>query len=715
MNNKPLECIVNLQANEYVSLICDDLDKDLITSIEMNKCQLIGVFSPPSTGKTTMINDRAKRNCDIGIYTIVVSPTILLNDKINSVLDGAKNFDGVKFEDATKQIIVATPEGLENVISILEKNNLYFVIEIDEVHERIDSANTRPKFVNIDKALESKYCLLATMYTGTPDAIEKFYPFTKIYRINKKGKAITNNPKIINVDSVTDKSVKDILEYSYLNFRNDKGQIFAFINDKKKHLYLEDNLDTEIFKHDNSSDILYISANTKESSLVREIIRTKKVPEQYRMIIVTSSASTGIEFELNNPATVLAFCNNYTFNIRQEVQSTIRVRTDIDNLIFVKPSDKGNAQSVDYDIFFNEKMNKYIELLNSKIVFWESFKDNAYIKSHGALTKERFLKLMVFANDDEDYEIEEFCSKALVYDAENDTFKIDMALLHKYISDEYADMVLKNTEFFIDTMKKQCSHFDLKKSEFEVLNYNDLFINNHMLEAIQEVLEPLPNNTDNLKENSNEEDTKSIIKNKKDKLKECETSLDNIINIILEEGVAPSRSLHKEAYILLEDLKATDSTYKALEELLIVTTNQEDRRMYIEKYLDCETTTKINSYKKEEIRKTQMPTVYKLVEENNMKEIKKQPSAVKEKCYILKFYKKGTDSRYPYRKVTVNNNTQKELFSYLQTQGLYKDKEFTSTTEKKLLKSLDDLFIFESSKSKSKSKSNSRRISSLRY
>ena len=90
---------------------------------------------------------------------------------------------------------------------------------------------------------------------------------------------------------------KDILEYSYLNFRNQKGQVFAFINDKKKHSYIEDNLDTEIFKYDNSTDILYISAKTKDTKVVRDIIETKKVPDKYRMIIVTSSASTGIEFE----------------------------------------------------------------------------------------------------------------------------------------------------------------------------------------------------------------------------------------------------------------------------------------------------------------------------------------------------------------------------------------------------------------------------------
>ena len=605
-----------------------------------------------------------------------------------------------------------------SVVSILEGKRLYFVLEVDEIHERIDSADTRPFFNNIDKAKDSKYCIMTTVFTGTPQAIERFYPFTKIYDIKKEGKNIANNPKVINVSSMTEKSIKDILEHSYLNFRNQKGQVFAFINDKKKHSFIEENIDTDIFKHDNSTDILYISAKTKDTKVVKDIIKTKKVPDKYRMIIVTSSASTGVEFELNNPATVLAFCNNYTFNVRQEVQSTVRVRTDIDNLIFVKPSDKGDIKSISYNVFFGNKIARYKDILNRKISFWERLKHDDYIKSYGDKTKEGIMQLMNFGNTDEDYNIEEFCSKALIYDCESDTFSIDDALLHKYISDEYADMVLKNTDFFIDTMKEQCTHFNLKQSKFEILDYDNLFKDDKLLEAIQEVLEPLPEkSTDVDKENNKDKkDKRTIIGNSKDKLKKCETSYNNIISIILEEDALPSRSLHKDAYNSIDELKTLDTTYKALKELLILTTNNENRERYLTEYLDGASTTKLNAYKKEMNKKMQIPIAHDLVETNNIQEIKKQPVAVQEKCHTLIFYKKGTDTRYPYRKVTVNDKTQRELFNHLQTQGLYEDNEFTDDIEKHLNKLVDELFNLESTKSKSKSKSKtiSKRISSLK-
>lgn len=714
MNNKQTRFVVDLQQDEYVSLIADYLDKDLIASIETNKKQLIGVFAPPNAGKTTLMHNRAKRNRDVGIYTVIVSPTILLNNKISVDLDNAKSFDGCKFDDATKHIIVSTPESLMNVISVLEDKKLYFTLEVDEIHERVDSVDTRPLFANIDKAKDSKYCILTTVYTGTPKVIERFYDFTKIYEIKKEGKSIANNPKVITVSSMTEKSIKDILEYSYLNFRNQKGQVFAFINDKKKHSYIEDNLDTEIFKYDNSTDILYISAKTKDTKVVRDIIETKKVPDKYRMIIVTSSASTGVEFELNNPATVLAFCNNYTFNIRQEVQSTVRVRSDIDNLVFIKPDDKGDIKPISYDVFFDNKIARYKDILNKKINFWEKIKHDDFIKSHGTKTKEGIMQLMNFGNTEEDYRIEEFCSKALIYDCESDTFRIDNALLHKYISDEYADMVLKNTDFFIDTMKEQCTHFNLKQSKFEILDYDNLFKDDKLLEVIQEVLEPLPEIT--IDKEKDKKDKKSIIENNKNKLKKCETSYQNMISIILEEDALPSRCLHKDAYNSIEELKILDTTYKALKELLVLTTNNENKERYLKEYLDGVSTTRLNTYKKEMYRNIQIPVARDLAEANDIQEIKKQPVAVQEKCHTLIFYKKGTDARYPYRKVTINDKSQRELFRYLQTQGLYEDDEFTDNIEKHLNKLIDELFNLESikSKSKSKSKSISKRISSLK-
>lgn len=721
MDSKPIERVINLKEHEYVSAISDELDEDLIHGIETWKKSIIAVFSPPGTGKTTAICNRAKRFSGYGINTIIVGPTVSLDLKINEELKGAQNFNGEKFEDATKTTVVSTPESLDNALSMYEKNGLYYLAEIDEIHERIDSIDTRPKFANIDKLINSEYCLGVIMHTGTPDAIRDFYDFTKIYTINKKGKKVFNNPKILNVDKMTNQSVKDILEYSYVNFRNTEGQIFAFINDKAKHSYIEENIDLDIFNQnifDDKSKILYISSLNKDTELVREIIKTKKVPPQYKMIIVTSSVSIGVEFELDNPATVLVFCNNYTFNIRQEIQSTIRVRTNIENLIFVKPSDKNKESSyIEFSKYLNKKLKKYTEILEAKINFWETFKNSDYIQKFGGATKEKFINLMNFGKEEEDYQIEEFCSKALIYNPQEDTFKIDKALLYKYISNEYADMIIKNTKDFEILMRNKCTHFNFSNQEFEILNYNDLFKKDALTEVIKDVLKPMDIDTSKLEKESRKKEREEVIKNEKEKILKHPIGIDNIIDIIQEVNTVASKSLHSNLYSSLENISKIDTTYSALQKLLIVTTKQEDKRNYIYEYLKNDTTTaKLNKYKKEEILKTQMPMIYTLVEKDDLSEIKKQPKAVKEKCYILKYYKKGNDKRYPYRKVTINHDTQLELFKHLQTQGLYNNKEFTDDVEKKIFTSVNELFVLtDSTKSTSKSKSKSFRISSLRY
>lgn len=712
MDSKPISCVTTLQDNEYASVIAHSLDEDTIKAITENKRQLVGVFSPPNSGKSTLLNHKVKRTSDVGLHIVVVTPTINLNDMLDSVLNGAKNYNGNKYTDISKRVVVTTPEGLENVLETLEKNNLYFEIHVDEIHERIDSAENRISFDNIDKAIVSKFCTTAFMYTGTPDSIRNYYNFDKVYNIIKKGKRIKNNPKVINLDKMSNEYIKDCIEYAYMNYREKDGQIFAFLNDKTKHSYIDETIDFDIFKSPDStledSEILYISSKTKDDEYIKEMIKNKYIPGKYKIIIVTSSASAGIEFYLDNPATVMVFCDSYTFNIRQEVQSTVRVRSDINELIFAKSQQKNEKDSyIEYDKFFELKMCQYREYLEQKIEFWEEFKKLKFIRNRGVKTKEQLGQIMNIGFDD--YEEEAGCSVALIYNAESDEFEIKDSLLHKYIADEYANLMLNNTNNFIKTMKAQCTQFDFENQEFEVINYNDLFKKDELSKVIEDML--VTKDTSEQEQKKREKEV--IIRESKSKLREYDMPIENKINIIVKtDDNLPSNVLHSELYNAVELLEKHDSIFRALRDLLILSPNKK----YYEEYIKGATAYKLNKYKTDEKIKAQIYVAYNLVDKKDFNAIKKLPKAVREKCYTLLFYEKSDGT---YKDVRLTKKSRSELLIHLQKFGLYTTEKFTDEINEKLFNLTNEIFKTSEIKSENKGKKSkfdkSYKINSLKY
>lgn len=711
MFNNNVTCI-NLKDNEYASVIADSLIEDSIEAITTNK-QTVAIFSPPGSGKSVLLTEKVKKMTDFGLHTVIVTPTIHLGNMINVDLNAERNLDGLKYTDIAKRTVVTTPDGLGEVLKRLEDNHINFELYVDEIHERIDSAENRKVFDNVDKAISSKYCLASFLFTGTEDVVKHYYNFTKVYKIEKKGKRVINNPKVINLNEMSNQNIKDCVEYAYLNYRKKDGQLFIFLNDKKKHQYIDENIDLNIFENSSidTEDILYISSNTKHEEYIKEIIKNKSIPENYKIIIITSSASAGIEFFLNKPATVMVFCHQYTFNIRQEVQSTVRVRTDLENLIFVKSKDKiEKSQYIKYDDFFKSRIDKYKEILESKIYFWETLKNMNYLKTYGKKTKQEIAKIINSGN--EDFEDDEGCSIALEYIEEKDTFEIKEVLLHKYIADEYAHLILKSTDNFIECMKEQCTQFDFENQTFEIINQDDIFKDRDITKAIEQVLEPESSSATDPPSEENKDNIKNEILKIKDRVNKYDLTIEEKIDIVKDEKEKlPSRVLHSSFYKYIKDLETLDTTFKVFRQLLLLTS---DTKYFSEYMIENATTYKLNKYIKEEKFKMKVYTAYYLEEEKDLRQIKKHPKDVQEIYYILKFYKKGKDKKYPYRKVTVSDKTQRALLKYLQSQGLYKGKDLTGDTEKKLLKSTNELFVYESS-SKSKSKSSSKRISSLRY
>lgn len=703
---------INLKDNEYASVIADSLIEDSIQAITTSK-QTVAIFSPPGTGKSVLLTEKVKKMTDFGLHTVIVTPTIHLGNMINVDLNAERNLDGLKYTDIAKRTVVTTPDGLGEVLERLEGNQINFELYVDEIHERIDSAENRKVFDNVDKAINSKYCLASFLFTGTEDVVKHYYNFTKVYKINKKGKRIINNPKVINLNEMSNQNIKDCVEYAYLNYREKDGQLFIFLNDKKKHEYIDANIDLNIFEDSSidTEDILYISSNTKHEEYIKEIIKNKSIPENYKIIIITSSASAGIEFFLDKPATVMVFCHQYTFNIRQEVQSTVRVRTDVENLIFIKDKDKTKKyEYITYDDFFKLKIDEYREILESKIQFWETLKNMNYIKVYGKKTKQEIAKII--NSGSEDFEEDEGCSVALEYNEEKDTFEIKEVLLHKYIADEYAHLILKSTDNFIECMKEQCTQFDFENQTFEIINQDDIFKDRDITKAIEQVLEPESSSATDPPSEENKDNIKNEILKIKDRVNKYDLTIEEKIDIVKDEKEKlPSRVLHRSFYKDIKDLETLDTTFKVFRQLLLLTS---DTKYFNEYMIENTTTYKLNKYIKEEKFKMKVYTAYYLEEEKDLRQIKKHPKDVQEIYYILEFYKKGKDKKYPYRKVTVSDKTQRALLKYLQSQGLYKGKDLTGDTEKKLLKSTNELFVYESS-SKSKSKSSSKRISSLRY
>jgi len=85
-------------------------------------------------------------------------------------------------------------------------------------------------------------------------------------------------------------------------------------------------------------------------------------------------------------------------------------------------------------------------------------------------------------------------------------------------------------------------------------------------------------------------------------------------------------------------------------------------------------------------------------------EIKKQPKAVRELIYILKYLQKKDGS---YRDVRVTKKLREELYMHLQKLGIYgKDKAFTDTIDKKMFKLLNRMFNLTEVKSENIGKKN---------
>ena len=705
---------ITLQDDEYASVISDDMDFDTIKSISEEK-QIVGIFGSPSIGKSTLMSGKAERTVDLGLHVVIVSPTINLNYMLNEGLNGAgaMNFDGYKYKNLGKQLVVTTPDGLGNLVKEFEEKGIFFELHVDEIHERIDSSKTRNlAYKNVDKAIISKNCTVAFLYTGTPDSVKNYYSFTKVYQIHKKGKKIEKNPKVITIESITETAIKDCIEYAYIKHRTDDGQVFVFLNDKVKHNYVEKNLDLDIFNFNNidKSKVLLISADTKDNNDIKEMIKNKHIPLEYQIILITSSASAGIEFFLEKKATVMVFCNNYTFNINQEVQSTIRVRSDIHELLFVKPeyNEVEKTKYIEYDKFFDMKINEYTELLKRKIRFWNNIKNDEYMKMDcSEFSKELLAKAICFT-DMEHGALEEKpvknegCSVALVYNVDEDVLEIDEALLHKYIWDEYARVILRNTNNFIECMRNQCTQFDFENQNFDILKYEELFSKDPMMEAIMEVLniEDVSLSIENTKK---KQDKELFIKELKDNLEQYELSVKEKIKLILRNDEhLPNRTIHKDLYNTIEILESTDKTFKALKELLLRTTSESSKEQYYIEYIQGATTNRLNKYKQNEIFKVSMYRAYSLIDKNDLEEIKKQPVAVRELIYIMLYLRRKDGS---YRDVRVTKNMREKLFIHLQTLNLYKNKMFTDETDKKMFELLNKMYNLTEVKRESNKKS----------
>ena len=695
---------ITLQDDEYASVISDDMDFDTIKSISEEK-QIVGIFGSPSIGKSTLMSGKAERTVDLGLHVVIVSPTINLNYMLNEGLNGAgaMNFDGYKYKNLGKQLVVTTPDGLGNLVKEFEEKGIFFELHVDEIHERIDSSKTRNlAYKNVDKAITSKNCTVAFLYTGTPDSVKNFYDFTKVYHIHKKGKRIEKNPKVITIESVTETAIKDCIEYAYVKHRAEDGQVFIFLNDKVKHNYVEKNLDLDIFNFNtiDKSKVLLISADTRKNDNIKEMIKNKHIPLEYQIILVTSSASAGIEFFLDKKATVMVFCDNYTFNINQEVQSTIRVRSDLYELLFVKPQYKNEtdkSEYIEYDKFFNMKINKYTELLKRKIQFWNNIKKEEYMKMDcSEFSKELLAKVICFT-DMEHGALEEKpvknegCSVALVYNADEDVLEIDEALLHKYIWDEYARAILKNTNNFIECMKKQCTQFDFENQKFDVLRYEELFSKDFMMEAIMEVIKIEDvSSTENIEKEQDKKHKELLIKELRENLERYELPVKEKIKLILKNDEhLPSKTIHKDLYNTIDVLENMDKTFKALKELLLKTPSHKSREQYYTEYLQGTTPYRMKKYKEHEIFKIRMYSAYSLIDKNDLEEIKKEPVAIKELVYIMLYLRKKDGT---YRDVRITKDIRKKLYVHLQTRGLYLNKEFTDDIDDKMFELLNKIY-----------------------
>ena len=289
----------------------------------------------------------------------------------------------------------------------------------------------------------------------------------------------------------------------------------------------------------------------------------------------------------------MVFCHQYTFNIRQEVQSTVRVRTDVENLIFIKDKDKTKKyEYITYDDFFKLKIDEYREILESKIQFWETLKNMNYIKVYGKKTKQEIAKII--NSGSEDFEEDEGCSVALEYNEEKDTFEIKEVLLHKYIADEYAHLILKSTDNFIECMKEQCTQFDFENQTFEVINQDDIFKDRDITKAIEQVLEPESSSaTDPPSGEENKDNIKDEILKIKDRVNKYDklTAEEKIDIVKDEKEKLPSRVLHSSFYKDIKDLETLDTTFKVFRQLLLLTS---DTKYFNEYMIENATTYKLN-------------------------------------------------------------------------------------------------------------------------
>ncbi len=713
MDDSKLIKHILLKTDEYASVISDFIDEDTAISMTSDKANIIGVFGSPNIGKTTLMNNKVKRSSDWGLHTVIVTPTINLGYMINGELNASKNFDGHKYTKLSERLIISTPDSLADLVEKFERNNIYFEMHVDEVHERIDSSELRTiAFKNVDRAISSNSCICCFMYSGTPDNIINYYNFNKVYNIHKKGKVIKNNPKVITTDSLTQETIKDCIEYAYVNHREKDGQVFVFLNDKVKHNYVEKNLDLDIFNFNtiDKSEVLLISADTKDNDDIKEMIKNKHIPLKYQIILITSSASTGIEFFLDNDATVVVFCNNYTFNINQEIQSTIRVRSSISELLFVKQeyNEVEEFNYVEYKEFFDKRYSKYKDKLNEKVEFWDTAKKiKAFKSGFNEFSKDLLIKAICYNNIsvgalEESSAKEEGCSVALIYNEKTDSLEIDEALLHKYIWDEYSTLILRNTDSFIKYMKDKCTQFDFTNQEFEILRYEKIFKDAKLTDAILDILN---NNTYDDDEKAKKQNEKELLIDKyRQVLSDYDLNINDKINLIIDnEKCVSSRFLHKELYDAIETLESVDTTFKALKELLKHTLSNNDRKDYYTEYIKGISTNKLNQYKDDELFKFNIITAYSFLDAKES-EIKKQPKAVRELIYILKYLQKKDGS---YRDVRVTKKLREELYMHLQKLGIYgKDKAFTDTIDKKMFKLLNRMFNLTEVKSENIGKKN---------
>ena len=158
MDDSKLIKHILLKTDEYASVISDFIDEDTAISMTSDKANIIGVFGSPNIGKTTLMNNKVKRSSDWGLHTVIVTPTINLGYMINGELNASKNFDGHKYTKLSERLIISTPDSLADLVEKFERNNIYFEMHVDEVHERIDSSELRTiAFKNVDRAI-SLFC-----------------------------------------------------------------------------------------------------------------------------------------------------------------------------------------------------------------------------------------------------------------------------------------------------------------------------------------------------------------------------------------------------------------------------------------------------------------------------------------------------------------------------------------------------------------------------